>query len=149
MKQIKIMTINFKTKKIITPLSGQLVIKSLHLKYINKNVTNDLITNPILTYTVRSIFGHRHNFVWPPLFSSTAWTLLGMEFTRASQVSTGFLSYSSMTTSRSRWMLKTLRSSTFRLRMPHRCSKSQSILCQKTSKKASSFLEKHSLDSWN
>ncbi len=28
-------------------------------------------------------------FVWPPLFSSTALTLLGMEFTRASQVATG------------------------------------------------------------
>ncbi len=51
-------------------------------------------------------------FVWPPLFSSTALNLLGMEFTRASQVAT------------SHWrMLETLRSSTFRLRMPHRCSK--------------------------
>ncbi len=30
-------------------------------------------------------------FVWPPLFSSTALTLLGMEFTRASQVATGVL----------------------------------------------------------
>ncbi len=44
-------------------------------------------------------------FVWPPLFSSTALTLLGMEFTRASQVSTGFLFHSSMMTSRSWWML--------------------------------------------
>ncbi len=58
-------------------------------------------------------------FVWPPLFSSTALTLLGMEFTRASQVATGVLFHS---TSRSWWMLETLRSSTFRLRMPHRCS---------------------------
>ncbi len=46
-------------------------------------------------------------FVWPPLFYSTALTLLGMEFTRASQV----------TTSQSWWMLETLR-----LMMPHRCS---------------------------
>ncbi len=61
-------------------------------------------------------------FVWPPLFSSTALTLLGMEFTRASQVATGVLFHSSMTTSRSWWMLETMRSSTFRLRIPHRCS---------------------------
>ncbi len=45
-----------------------------------------------------------------------------MEFTRASQVATGFLFHSSMTTSRSWWMLENLRSFTFRLRMPHRCS---------------------------
>ncbi len=45
-----------------------------------------------------------------------------MEFTRASQVATGVLFHSSMTTSRSWWMLETLHSSTFRLRMPHRCS---------------------------
>ncbi len=44
---------------------------------------------------------------------------LGMEFTRASQVATEVLFHSSMTTSRSWWMLETLRSSTFRLRMPH------------------------------
>ncbi len=61
-------------------------------------------------------------FVWPPLFSSTALTLLGMELTRASQIATGVLFHSSMTTSRSWWMLETLRSSTFHLRMPHRCS---------------------------
>ncbi len=35
-------------------------------------------------------------FVWPPLFSSTALTLLGMEFTRASQIATGVLFHSSM-----------------------------------------------------
>ncbi len=58
-------------------------------------------------------------FVWPPLFSSTALTLLGMEFTRASQVATGVLFHSSMMTSQSWWMLETLRSSTFCLRMPH------------------------------
>ncbi len=45
-----------------------------------------------------------------------------MEFTRASQVATGVLFHSSMMTSQSWWMLETLRSSTFRLRMPHRCS---------------------------
>ena len=61
-------------------------------------------------------------FVWPPLFPSTALTVLGMEFTRASQVATGILLHSSMTKSQSCWMLETLRSSTFCLRMPHRCS---------------------------
>ncbi len=45
-----------------------------------------------------------------------------MEFTRASQVTTEVLFHSSMTTSRSWWMLETLCSSTFCLRMPHRCS---------------------------
>ncbi len=59
-------------------------------------------------------------FVWPPLFSSTALTLLGMELTRAPQVATGVLFHSSMVTSRSWWMLETLRS--FCLRMSHRCS---------------------------
>ncbi len=54
-------------------------------------------------------------FVWPPLFSSTALTLLGMKFTRASQVATGVLFHCW-------WMLETLCSSTFHLRMPHRCS---------------------------
>ncbi len=58
-------------------------------------------------------------FVWPPLFSSTALIFLGMEFTRASQVATGVLFHSSMKTSQSWWMLETLCSSTFRLRMPH------------------------------
>ncbi len=33
-------------------------------------------------------------FVWPPLFSSTALILVGMEFTRASQVATGVLFHS-------------------------------------------------------
>ncbi len=61
-------------------------------------------------------------FVWPPLFSSTALTLLGMEFNRASQVATGVLFHSSMMTSQSWWMLETLRSSTFHFRLPHRCS---------------------------
>ncbi len=39
------------------------------------------------------------------IFPSTALTLLGMEFTRASQVATGVLFHSSMMTSRSWWML--------------------------------------------
>ncbi len=47
---------------------------------------------------------------------------LGMEFTRASQVATRVLFHSSMMTSQSWWMLDTLRSSTFHLRMPHICS---------------------------
>ncbi len=48
--------------------------------------------------------------------------LKGMEFTRASQVATGVLFHSYMTTSWKWWILETLRSSTFCLRMPHRCS---------------------------
>ncbi len=56
------------------------------------------------------------------IISSTALTLFGMEFTRASHVATGILFHSSMTISQSWWMLETLHSSTFRLRMPHRCS---------------------------
>ncbi len=42
------------------------------------------------------------------IFPSTALTLLGMEFTRASQVATGVLFHSSMMTSRSWWMLMML-----------------------------------------
>jgi len=61
-------------------------------------------------------------FVWPPLFSRTVLTLLVMEFTRASRVDTGVLFHSSMTTSRSWWLLETSCSSTCRLGMPHRCS---------------------------
>ncbi len=45
-----------------------------------------------------------------------------MKFTRASQVATEVLFHSSMTTSRSWWMLETLRSTTFCLRIAHRCS---------------------------
>ncbi len=60
--------------------------------------------------------------MWLPLFSSTVLTLLGMEFTRDSHVVTGVLFHSSIMTSRSWWMLETLRSSSFYLRMPHRCS---------------------------
>ncbi len=47
-------------------------------------------------------------------------TLLGMEFTRASQFATGVLFHSSMMTSQSWLMLETLCSSTFCLSMPHR-----------------------------
>ncbi len=56
------------------------------------------------------------------LGSKCQYFVLGMEFTRASQVATGAFFHSSMTISQSWWMLETLRSSTFRLRMPHRCS---------------------------
>ncbi|CAI9584339.1 unnamed protein product [Staurois parvus] len=45
-----------------------------------------------------------------------------MEFTRASQVATGVLFHSSMTTSWSWWMLEALSSFTIHLRMPHSCS---------------------------
>ena len=54
----------------------------------------------------------------PPSLSRTAFTLLGMEFTRASQVATGMLFQSSMTTSRSWQIFETLHTSTFRLRIP-------------------------------
>ena len=45
-----------------------------------------------------------------------------MEFTRASQVATEMLFHSSMTTSRSWQIFETLCTSTFRLRIPQRCS---------------------------
>ena len=45
-----------------------------------------------------------------------------MEFTRASQVATGMLFHSSMTTLQSWWIFETLCTSTFRLRIPQRCS---------------------------
>ncbi len=61
-------------------------------------------------------------FVEAPLLSSTALILLGMEFTRATQVVAGILFHSSIITSRSCWMLDTWCFSTFRLRMPHMCS---------------------------
>ena len=61
-------------------------------------------------------------FVWSPSLSRTSFTLLGMEFTRALQVSTGMLFHSSMTMSRSWRIFETLRTSTFRLRIPQRCS---------------------------
>ena len=60
--------------------------------------------------------------MWPPLLSRTAFTLLGMEFTRASQVATGMPFHSSMTTSRSWRIFETLCISTFRLRIPPKCS---------------------------
>ncbi len=61
-------------------------------------------------------------FVGPPLLSSTALILLGMEFTRAAQVVAGILFHSSIMTSRSCWMLDTWCFSSFHLRMPHMCS---------------------------
>ncbi len=61
-------------------------------------------------------------FVGAPLLSSTAFILLGMEFTRAAQFVAGILFHSPIMTSRSCWMLDTWCFSTFRLRMPHRCS---------------------------
>ncbi len=90
-------------------------------------------------------------FVWPPLFSSTALTLLGMEFTRASRVATGVLFHSFTTTSRSWWMLESLGSYTFRLRMSHRCSigfRSGNMLGQSITFTLS-VLEVHSLSCWN
>ena len=58
-------------------------------------------------------------FVWSP---SLYRTLLGMEFTSASQVATGMLFHSSMTMPWSWRIFETLRTSTFRLRIPQRCS---------------------------
>ncbi len=83
------------------------------------------MSKPLATKKVSTLkmskFGPKcQYFVWLPLFSSIALTLLGMEFTRASRIATGVLFHSSMTTSQSWWMLETLRSSTFCLRMPHR-----------------------------
>ncbi len=91
-------------------------------------------------------------YVWPPLFSSTALTLLGMEFTRASQVATEVLFHSSMMTSRSWWILETLRSSTLHLRMPHRCSigfSSGDMLGQSITLPSASLAKQWSLSCWN
>ena len=68
--------------------------------------------------------------MWPTSLSRTAFTLLGMEFTRASRVVTGMLFHSSMTTSQSWQIFETLRTSTFRLRIPQRCSMSGDMLGQ-------------------
>ncbi len=58
------------------------------------------------------IYGPKCQYIlWPPLFSSSALTLLDIEFNRASQVAPGVLFHSLMMTSRSWWMLKTLHSS--------------------------------------
>ena len=73
--------------------------------------------------------------MWPPSLSRTAFTLLGMEFTRASQVATGMLFHSSMMTLRSWQIFETLHASTFCLRIPQRCSigfKSGDMLGQST-----------------
>ena len=55
------------------------------------------------------------------IISGTAFTLLGMEFTRASQIATGML-FHSMTTSRIWRVFETLNTSNFRLRIPQRYS---------------------------
>ncbi len=81
----------------------------------NKSKYSPKCKCPHLAQSVNILCGH-------PYFPALPLTLLGMEFTRDSQVATGVLFHSSMTTSRSWWMLENLRSSTFRLRMPHRCS---------------------------
>ena len=60
--------------------------------------------------------------MWLPSLSRTAFTLLGIEFTRASQVATGMLYHSSMMMSRSWQIFETLHISIFRLRIPQRCS---------------------------
>ncbi len=92
-------------------------------KWLNTQLlmSKPLATN-VSTILSENVQNRPNDFVWPPLFSSTALTLLGIEFTRASQVATGVLFHSSMTTSQSCWVLETLRSYTFHLRMPHRCS---------------------------
>ena len=91
----------------------------------------------------------------PPSLSRTAFTLLGREFTRASQVATGMLFHSSMTTLWSWQIFKTLCTSIFRLRIPQRCSigfKSGDMLGQSiTFSKAVFILEVclGSLSCWN
>ena len=62
------------------------------------------------------------NILCEPSLSRTAFTLLGMEFTRASQVATGMLFHSSMTTSRSWQIFEILHTSNFHLMIPQRCS---------------------------
>ena len=61
-------------------------------------------------------------FVWTPSLSRAAFTLLGMGFTRASQVASGMPFHSSMMMSRSWRIFETLSTFTFRLRIPQRCS---------------------------
>lgn len=58
-------------------------------------------------------------FVWPPSFLRTVLTLLGTDYIRVAQVATGILFYSMMTLHYF-WMLETLCSSTYYLRMPRR-----------------------------
>ena len=63
--------------------------------------------------TVNILCGHHHYRELP---------LLGMEFTRTSQVATGMLFHSSMMMLRSWRIFETLHTSTFRLKIPQRCS---------------------------
>ena len=56
--------------------------------------------------------------MWPLSLSGTSFALLGMEFTRPSQVATGMLFHSTMTMPRSWQIFKTLHTFTFRLRIP-------------------------------
>ena len=65
--------------------------------------------------TVHTFCGHHHYLELPLLF--WAWS-----FTTPSQVATGMLFHSSMTTWLSWRIFETLRTSTFRLRIPQRCS---------------------------
>ena len=92
--------------------------------------------------------------MWPPSLSRTAFTLLCMEFTRASQVATGMLFHSSMSTSRSWQIYEYLPTSTFRLRIAQRCSigfKSGDMLYSQLFGKAMVVLEVclGSLSCWN
>ncbi len=101
------------------------------------------MSKPLVTKVKMSKLGPKcQYFVWPPLFSSTALTLLG----------TGVLFHPSITTSRSWWMLETLQSSTFRLRMPHRCSigfKSGDMLGQSITLPSASLARQWTLSCWN
>ncbi len=75
-----------------------------------------------------------------------------MEFTKASRVSTGVLFHSSMTTSRSWWMLETLSSSTFRFRMPQRFSMGlglETCLASLSPLPSASLARQWSLSCWN
>ena len=65
--------------------------------------------------TVNILCGHQH-YPELPLLS------LALEFTRASLVAIGMLFHSSMTTSQSWQIFETLRTSTFHLMIPQRCS---------------------------
>ena len=58
----------------------------------------------------------------PPSLARTAFTPLGIEFTRASQVVTGMIFLPNMTTSQTWRIFETLSTSTFRLRIRQICS---------------------------
>ena len=90
---------------------------SLYAAYITELIHLPLKITQNITINIHHV--NCQYFVWPPSLSRTAFTLLDIEFARASQVATGMLFNSS---SRSWQIFETLHTSTFRLGIPQRCS---------------------------